>query len=218
MPRKKVVKIEETDVTEPAAVEPTQPEAEAAKPSSVPETPQAPPPAPAPAPVAAPEPPAKRKRAPAKKKETRSKVIRKTNQQMKKQQEIEYLVNRISMELKKDGWGSYPQQQQQQQQPSNEAYSPNAPTERRSTKQMDLKEVLRRHKVPYKPRAKNVRAEQYVQEEDFGDELVKEETEEEDDDESEAEDDEIMFQVPKAKRFQPKTDEHVQRVYSQMFY
>ena len=47
---------------------------------------------------------------------------------------------------------------------------------------------------------------------------MKEETEEDSEESSEAEDDETMFQVPKAKRFQPKTDEQVQRVYSQMFY
>lgn len=251
MPRKKVVRIQDV----PTAPEeqqqqqaPPPPPAPAAEPKPAVDTPaatvvateqQPPPPQPTPKQVEPtpppPPPPQKKQRA---RRATvppqmKSRTIRRTTQEMKKAQEIDYMVTRIANELRKDGWAAppppQPQQpirQQQQQQPRPHPYRP-----RRGTKQMELREVLRRHNVPNNYRRTPGEYVQQYEEYDDDEELptaatpagpttspIEDYMEEEDDGYGEYYDDENLFQQePKSTRFVPKTTDKVASVYSQIF-
>lgn len=140
---------------------------------------------------------------------------------MKKAQEIEYMVTRIANELRKDGW----------RQPAPPATAPARPPPRsapalrakRPVREMELKEVLRRHNVPnnYR-RVRNEYTEQYVDDDDEFSELPPpalraEDDIEEDDELMEDEDEDEGFIEPKSQRFTPNSNDRVASVYSQIF-
>lgn len=195
MPRKKVVRIADVPVEEPP--EPEEPVTEPVK-----EPVKEPEPEPKPAPK-------KRQRAPPK-----SRMVRRTTQQMKKAQEIEYMVTRIANELRKDGWAA----------PAAPAAAPpparrQAPPQHanRGTKQIELRDVLRRHNVPNKyRRAPGEYLQQYEEdEEEEEEEVAAPAASPYDEEEDDVEED--LFREPKAARFVPKTNDRVSSVYSQIF-
>jgi hypothetical protein len=209
MPRKKVVRIADVPVAEETPQEPQEPAKVEPEPAKEPAKVEPAKVEPAKVePAKEPEKPAPKKRAPPK-----SRMVRRTTQQMKKAQEIEYMVTRIANELRKDGWAAPPPPQ---------AAAPAPPARRqvprtnRGTKHIELRDVLRRHNVPNKyRRAPGEYLQQYEDEED---EVVAAPVAAAYDDEEEAEEEEEdLFREPKAVRFVPQTNDKVSSVYSQIF-